>query len=173
MRLDEVHRLITESTEADWHSIPGYISAFRYDWAKSAGPDGWELYYASHHTLLVNRSQVALTIGYGMPEDTTEDRRSRVSPAWNTFTDSSPLVTQFADIFWNGALVDRYLTVPVDGARATLPWPHPVLRDDDSGEFDYQVTRFQVALAQLIDETSGIRSQFDRYLHDAGFKVVD
>lgn len=173
MRLDGIHELISNSTEADWRSVPGFTSAFRYDWAKSTGPDGWELYCGSHHTLLVNRAEVALTIGYGMPEDVTEDQRDRQSPDWNTFPDSSPLVVQFADIFWNGALIDRYPMVPVDGARATLPWPTPAPRDDGSGDFDYEVTRFHTALAQLIDETSGIRSQFASYLQRAGFRVVD
>lgn len=180
MQLSEVHKLICQSTVDDWNVIPCWGAntgaSYRDAWDKSNGKDGWELYHASHHQVLACRENVSLTIASGMPEHVHQGPIDGLTPEWNTFPDDRPLKVQWADIFWNNALIDRYAMTAVDGGRALLPWPESLFTRTDGHEdaelTGYEVLAFHAALARLLDSASS-RGEFDRYLADAGFRVVE
>lgn len=181
MRLATIRQMITDSTLGDWNDIQGLGSGTAASpltaWDKSTTSAGWELYLAAHHQVLVHVEDVSLSIAYGMPQDIAEPTAQDLMPDWNGFADDSPLRVTWADIMWNGNPVDRYAMTVVDGARAILPWPVPTFEPASKvaagTAVAYEVPKFHAHLARLLDESRGGRSEFDRYLAEAGFKVVD
>lgn len=167
MRLNDVRLSIENSTNEDW--------LFINCWGGGSGPSfhnkyEWALEADSHHSTLTYRENVALTIGWGIIVETGK------RPDWlNAFADTSPVDYQIGDIFWNGALIDRYYLASVDGGRAVLPVPTAVRKDGfihDPTATRYEVTRFHRAFARLIDRSRPV-ADFDRHYADAGFVTVD
>jgi hypothetical protein len=96
------------------------------------------------------------------------------TPDW---VESFPLVDAvdyfWADIFWNGSLVDRHGLVSVDQGRIYLPLPTPIFKQvEGETELDrYEVTRWHVAFARLVHYVEH-QEDFDRSLERAGFHIV-
>lgn len=176
MRLDQIHQLISQSRPDDWNDVkPGPVLPDA--WSKTTGGDGWEVYQQAHHTLLVYRPDVRLSIAYGMPEEPDGLASTNQTPDWaSNFTDNRGLRVKFADISWNGNLVDRYVVTPVDGGRAILPWPDVIIGERDGQKapeiVGHKVTALHADLARLLDETAGHRSEFDHYMAQAGIQII-
>lgn len=171
--LYEIQQWLIQSTQDDWAAVDETGPSFHDTWEKSTTPSdrGWELHHGSHRAVLVYRRNVSLTVAYGLPEKVIDHGR-RESPEWNAiFPDSRPLDIELADVFWNGALIDRCAVTHVDGGRAILPWPTARVREAD-GRFEWEVTSFQVALARIAHESRGLSYELDEYLRRAGFTVV-
>ncbi|MEU6068531.1 hypothetical protein ABZ864_29755 [Streptomyces sp. NPDC047082] len=164
MQLKDIRLSIEKSTNEDWH----FINC----WGGGSGPSfhnkyEWALELDSHHSTLIYRENVALTIAWGI--NTNKGMR----PSWlNSFGNDSSADYQIGDIFWNGALIDRYYLASVDGGRVLLPVPTAVCKDiADSTATRYEVTHFHRAFARLIDRSRPV-ADFDRCYADAGFITV-
>ncbi|MFJ3099131.1 hypothetical protein [Streptomyces hydrogenans] len=177
MRLEDIRKIIEESTNDDWNHIGcwghGAGPSFHNQWERwgtfgGDELDKWALDLDSHGNTLVYRENVALTISWGIT--VAKD----MTPDWNTFPDNGPVDYQVGDVFWNGALVDRYYLTAVDGGRVILPVPKPIYEKTDGKTTvaRFEVTRVHRAFARLVDKAEPSES-FDRYYEDAGFVTID
>lgn len=177
MRLEDIRKIIEESTNADWNHIScwghGSGPSFHNKWERwgtlgGGDFDKWSLDHDTHGNTLVYRENVALNISWGITA--TKD----ATPDWNTFIDDRPVDFQLGDVFWNGVLVDRYYLSAVDGGRVILPVPKPVYEkvDGKTTVARYEVTRLHRAFARLVHNAEP-GEDFDRYYEDAGFVTVD
>lgn len=173
MTLDELRTLIIDSTrERDWHDVA--VGTYFAD-----VPLGNEGTYEWHESLIVYRHDVNLTIQWGM-RSRLLSHVTKSADLWRAnavFPDPSAIPVH-ADIFWAGSLVDRVQLVFVDGARALLPvgdqralnWNSAdTLRPPKDVEWEYSATRFEVALARLLDNGH----EFDSYFRRIGMVVKD
>ncbi|MGW4186312.1 hypothetical protein ACWEK2_29600 [Streptomyces albidoflavus] len=175
MRLSEIHRIIDESSNEDWHHIPCWGAdagpSFRDAWDKSTRSDSWELHHDSHSHVLVYKENVQLSISWGV----WRDRMAGMTP---DYIEAFPLVDSvdyfWADVFWNGSLVDRHGLVALDQGRIYLPLPTPIYKHvDGETELDrYEVTRWHTAFARLLHYVEH-QENFDYALKRAKFHVVD
>ncbi|MET7391811.1 hypothetical protein ACFYPT_42405 [Streptomyces sp. NPDC005529] len=152
MHLDSVRETIQSSTTSDWHRVEG-AETFLYSWySSSAG-----IARCSAHTdLMTYRPDVSLSLAFGLPEREARE----LLPLWDRWPSKEPAIPCYADILWNGSLIDRYVFAQVDLGRAYLPWP-------DDGR---TVSQFHAAFMKLIDESLGHRN-FDRFMRQAGLEV--
>lgn len=180
MKLTEVHDLVILSSTEDWRVINCFDSAsgpsYRDSWDKFEGQDGWELVHGRHSMVATYRPDVALTIAWGLT--TRIDQQPRRQPEWlQKFHSTKPVVGKFADVFWNGALIDRVEYETVDNTY--LPNAEPVYANssaiDDAELTGYEVARFDYELVRLIHILSGnsVAANYEDDFERAGFTVVD
>jgi hypothetical protein len=128
------------------------------------------LEHEEHHSRVVYRADVALSLAWGMPYDDLPRTSDR-------FADEAVSLV-FVDILWHGALVDRRVLQVVDGGRCMLPVGRPVVVDSDdpaAAPFGLEVVGATVSaydrdVARLLDRVSSGR-EFDRYFKQAGLIV--
>lgn len=164
--LAELRERILSTTQDDWHEIeagPYFTDA----------PDIDKDTFDQHMALLVYRDDVSLTIQWGMDARSHVGRLTDLADIWPDahFPDASIRV-YFADVFWNGTLIDREHIVSVDGGRARLPLgrreaPGYDHTRDEPPVWVYTATRWQTGLARLLD--SG--HDFERYFAQTGMTV--
>ena len=159
----EIRELMRNSAPDDWYTIqegPTYRSRFAY----STGPDNqWRLEEDSHHTTLVYRPDVDLTIAHGMDVDSPI---SDPELAWaKAFSDKS-VQLQFADILWRGSLIDRVDYARVDGARGIVPM--------GGGHDGLNVTSYERDVARLLhDVRAGNFGTFGNFFNKVPFRVTE
>lgn len=172
--LGDVRALILASTREDWNVIRSPIyerTVGRVDSSQPSGDtDHWiEIY--EHHLLAVYEPDVSIRIAHGINTNDADDW----TPDWARFADPQVRAAH-ADVFWNGALIDRHVVIEVDGGRALLPDP----RDErvaksgdlfDSEVYAHSVRESQVAFARLVHSFTD-RDDFDDYFRRASFVVV-
>lgn len=161
--LPEIRSLVRKSAPRDWHQIgegPTYRSRFAY----SKGPGGrWRLEEDSHHTVVVYKRDVDLTIAYGLDFDSL--RRDAPEFEWSKVFSDKSVHIGLADIFWGGSLVDRVGYALVDGARGTLPI--------GGGRDGLRVTSWQVDMARLLHGLKGSGfGGFDDFFGRVHFEVT-
>jgi hypothetical protein len=162
--LPEIRDLVRKSAPRDWHQMgegPTYRSRFAY----SKGPGGrWRLEEDSHHTVVVYKPDVDLTIAYGLDFDSLT--RDAPEFEWSKVFSDKSVHIGLADIFWRGSLVDRVAYVLVDGARGTLPigGSHNGLR----------VTSWQRDVARLLHDLKGAGfGSFEEFFGRVPFEVAE
>lgn len=164
MRLADIRELISKSAPDDWRRLTG---------ERTAHPvrDG-------HHTLCVHREDVRVSIAHGaealtnMEPDWLETFQRHLTPdRWQPYT------YDYADVYWDGALVDRHLIVAVDSGSATLPVPNARYDHDLPGDPNpirrLEVSSFHRDLARLIHSFTFRREDFDSHFRRLGAEVVD
>jgi len=156
MTLEELLSKIESSDPSQWTNITR--PTFAQDLSQvSHGDDStsWiELH--EHHTLLVLRSDLSISIALGLPH--LSDFRE---PWAKNFPDSQAR-SYWVDFRYNAVPVLRELTVQVDGGRAGLPVP---------GAGTVEISERQYAIWNVIDSVSG-SGRFPDYFQRAGFKKL-
>jgi hypothetical protein len=127
MTLDEIKRLIIESTADNWNVV-----------AVDERDD--------HQRIAVYKADLSVAIAWGL------QHLADFQEGWVAEFDDPHASSEFVDVLYNGVPVDRELRVIVDGGRAGLPvpkpgddarsverWPYELLRvvQEMSGGWDY------------------------------------
>jgi hypothetical protein len=172
--LDHLRDQILGSSRGDWHVIhpPIYeLKVGRVDSRNGSGDVEHWVDIDEHDLLAVYRPDVSLRIAYGIA---THDARGW-EPEWAHF--ANPEVNaMYADVFWNGALIDRHVVIEVDSGRALLPDPRDLRVSATEDVFNTEViaqtvTQSQVKFARLLHSLAD-RDDFDEYFLRAGFVEV-
>ncbi|MFD6094563.1 hypothetical protein ACFWGN_20825 [Oerskovia sp. NPDC060338] len=151
MNLLELRDTIINSSIDDWHNVT--VGPYFTD-----APDIDEDTVEQHQELMVYRSDIDVTIQHGL-RARGYDQIKKATQLWHDahFPDPAAHV-EFVDVFWRGVLVDREHVVTVDGGRASIPMGIRDTLNYVSGkprpekfEFAYRATRWQAALARLVD----------------------
>lgn len=176
MRIDQLEQTFEGSDADQWMRIDGGGPTYLHSYIVESDAETAHISHVEYHqSIAVLRDDIDVRIAWGFDPDHGEPRR-RFNFADN-FPDSTVSV-ELGDVFYRGALVQRYWLVSVDGGRSCLPMPSTRLRSgvDKVGphvaeDYEYQVTRAEVAFARLVDSLDGNR-EFDSYLSQAGFRIV-
>ncbi|MGB3412457.1 MAG: hypothetical protein WBA45_14815 [Microthrixaceae bacterium] len=97
---------------------------------------------------------------------------------WSTRLPDSNVSGSWADVLWNGMLVDRELVLNVDGGRGKLPAGRKLGAPSATGSlmdtevFAEEVSEWQAALARLVHCFESPAERFDEYMTRAGIVVV-
>ena len=119
MTLDEVRAVILESSPADWHRIDRGSATFLYGFVTEGE------HREVHDARAVYKLNVAIGVAWGLKAN------ADYHADWlEAFPDSSGF-SEFIDVLYHGNPVDRHVRVVVDGGRAALPSPEPIVE----GEF--------------------------------------
>jgi hypothetical protein len=161
--LDKIRDMVRQSTADDWNKIeegPTYRNRFGY----SKGPGKqWRLEEDSHHTILVYKPDVDLTIAYGMHYQS--QGRDEAEYEWSQAFASTSVRTGFADIFWRGSLIDRVDYAIVDDHQGVLPL--------GGGADGLKVTSLQVDVARLLHGITGKMNKFDYFFDRVPFEITE
>ncbi len=116
MRYDEVRKLITGSSPADWEviEVEGNVYLDRFEGVSTGG--GRSLKAESHIYMAIYKADIDLRLAWGMTEAT-----GLSFEGWN-FPHRS-IERQLVDGFWRGAFVTRWPVLEVDDGRCYLPYP--------------------------------------------------
>jgi hypothetical protein len=172
MNLEEVRRLVCQSTREDWYAVPmlgaggpTYVDALLVVRGNAVGVNQRWIDVESHHSRATYRADVSLGVAWGMawPNDKRDFD-------WLKAFDDSTAYPTIGDILWNGALVERFFGLVVDGGNAVLPYPRAA--DGGAEEGANEVTQDGIAFWQLIAEITG-HQDFRGHLELADFSVVD
>lgn len=157
------HELIADRPAAAWYKVQSEGTYFRYRWQWGSGPggEGFSYVIGEHHSYAVCREEPSLTMAWGMPVHSDEERRE-LHFDWAAAFASRNVRAEWVDFFWNGALIDRVMLYVVDGGHGIVPAP-------SGGE----VTDFELAVAFLVHELDGSRdANPQHYLGQIGAKAV-
>ena len=161
--LREIRALLADSSSDEWNRIAA--------WGAGAAPatpafttvmntgdygqvESW--YTRNYSDVLVWERDVALTIGYGLKVDPEEKRL--LSFDWAEKHDWE-VTGSFADIRWQGQVVDRMVMWSIDRGRGLVPVGDIELEDQPR-----YVEPWQYAIAQAIARWHGNGSLLDYYL---------
>ena len=169
MRLDDLRRLVADSTPGDWHKIGCY----------GAGADSSRRH--GHRSVFVFRADVNLTMAYGAPVDDGEPwQDAELAPG-----PKHDVRVVLLDVLWAGALVDRQALLLVDDGRGILP----DYEDEaiDTGQLDAEAvprtaSARAVRTARLVlcltsgsstfDEETRVGDRFDFYFRRSGIVEI-
>ena len=173
MRYEEVRKLITTSTPADWEviEVEGNVYLDRFEGVSSGGSRS--LKAESHTFLAIYRADIDLRLAWGMTEATGLTFEGE---GWKI--PHRTIDRQLVDGFWRGAFVTRWPVLEVDDGRCYLPYPHPAVAADGTatpGHFvvGSRVKASEVALARLLHQLTGREDrEFDQYLRQTGAAQV-
>lgn len=171
VRLDELRRILTESSAQAWSKLDSDGPLYRYNVSMVSQPGSQAIPQIDwHHSGAVYRDDVDLTIQWGLDVDSDRDSNDLWNFEWASNFTSPKVHPYFVDVFWRGTLVDRYAVIGVDGGRGLVPFPRTT--GEEPNWYDV-VTKREVAVAALVTDLGGLRlSMFDYYLDKAGFTVV-
>lgn len=171
MTLAEIIKTIVGSNPDDWHCIscwggnsgPSYRGQWEQWNAPDQGkaPDKWFLERKEHSNIGVLKSNAAITMAVGL-----EYLNDFKEPWANQFPDPRAH-GQFADVFFQGALVYRVHYVVVDGGRGWLPLPR---REKDGSLL---VPKSLAAFMEIVKQITGGSASDDGYLGRSGMKLTD
>lgn len=162
--LHEIRSLVRNSSRADWHLIeegPTYRNRFV---SSTGSGDQWRLEEDSHHTVMVYRPDVDLTMAYGMTFDFRGDGPVREF-AWSKVFPDKSVQIDMADIFWRGALIDRVDYAYVDGARGIVPM--------GGGHQGLKVTSYERDVARLLHSLKSGFGSFESFFDRVPFEVSE
>jgi hypothetical protein len=184
LELDAIRQTIIESKPDDWHVVvcwgasagPSFLDQFTV-WKSGAG-DGWSLDVNSHAIRGVYRPDAALGIAYGLDYSRDPDGRAeKLSFDWAERFPNKTVTASWADVFWNGSLVDRQIVFNADGGNVTLPAPYSMYHTEPIAEppevIGEYVTQWEYHIARVV---AGLEHQPERFAADvelAGFTVLD
>ena len=165
MTLDELREIVVNSEVDDWnvmycwgaHSGPSYRGRPSHE-VQEMGDDSMR--FDVHGMTAAYRPDVSITLAWGITslEDFETDWARSVSM-------NHTVTSNFADLFYNGALVNRELYVVVDEGRAFLPLPKKV-----GGT---EVNRWDYNFVRLLDTLEVAKiSEYDGYFRRAGLTVA-
>lgn len=168
--LEEIRRLVIDSDrERDWHTV---ITGPYFTDAADIDDDTFRM----HSELIVFRADVGLTIQYGLKWGHLARSVEKAQQIWDDahFPDESASAF-YADVFWQGSLIDRVQLISVDGGRATLPvgsrkalnYDRAEARAGTKIDWEYTATEYETALARVVD---GGR-EFEHYFRNTGLKI--
>ena len=170
MRYDEVRKLITGSSPADWEviEVEGNVYLDRFEGVSTGG--GRALKAESHIYMAIYKADIDLRLAWGMTEAT-----GLSFEGWN-FPHRS-IERQLVDGFWRGAFVTRWPVLEVDDGRCYLPYPTPAVDSNGPtpGHFvtGSHVRASEVALARLLQSlTDREDREFDVYLRQTKAVIV-
>lgn len=152
--LDRLRRTVLDTGVGDWHVI-------------ERGPLG------PYRLVAIHRADVRVRLACGIDVDEPLADGRRIHYEFATWADAGSDTRLFADLLWNGTLVDRSVVFWVDAGRAVLPWPCPVFDTDrDDPLVGYRVSADDIRLARLIHGLARRPGDFDAYLKSCGFDVT-
>lgn len=175
MTLDELLDTCRHSSEDDWNlmhcwggrSGPSYLDQFL--WSGSLD-DNLEHY--AHGMRASYKPNLAIGIAWGLE---IQPGRNRYEADWATNFPDSEASGHFLDFFYQGMFINREVWVSVDGGRCMLPAPRRIL-DDAEGPapktVGFSISGWQYDFFRTVDALEK-HSDFDTYVKQAGFEVVD
>jgi hypothetical protein len=168
--LSEIRALLANSSPAEWNRIAAWgagaaPAAPAFTTVMNTGDHGQvESWYTRNYSdVLVWERDVSLTIGYGLNVDPEEKRL--LSFDWAEKHDWE-VTGSFADIRWQGQVVDRMVMWSIDDGHGLVPVGDFVPEDKPR-----YVEPWQYAIAQAIAHWHGNSSQLDYYLSSSGQAV--
>ena len=170
MRLDQIRRMVRESTAADWERL--YAAEVLLNSQRlsviTSGDQLHNIEQDGHHAAAIYAADVHLTLQYGLQQGDPKNMHFD----WDVFPHKAFMF--YVDVLWNGVVVDRHTLVGVDGGQAHLPLPTPEFDQPISADSEanrYWVTTTERDLARLIHDIAGNPESFDSYLNRVEFEV--
>jgi hypothetical protein len=147
MTLDDIYALILGSQPDEWNRVDRGSPTFLYGLVYDGEHQGL------HDARAVYKLNVAVGIAWGLKAN--ENYRAD----WiEKFADSENAWSEYIDILYNGNPVDRKVRVVVDGGRAALPPPAPIIEGElgDARQVGWKVTEedhnFNLTFERLFGE---------------------
>ncbi|WP_019549838.1 MULTISPECIES: hypothetical protein [Streptomycetaceae] len=162
MRLEEIRNRVRSSTREDWRQISNGNGTTIFD---------------GHHTLLVHREDVRLSIGWGADSGEAEPDEEWAAPFQRHLDADHRRATpcHFATIYYAGAMVDRYDVAAVDSGSTLVPVPSDAFTEGSDGEtaHHYEVSAFHRDLARLIHSFWHLPRSFEHGFRQMNVTVVN
>lgn len=176
MNLKEIHKIIMDQHEAlRWKTTQG---AFLYPQIEDSA--GIHMNVRGHGMFAVYTSNVSLTLAWGAEkEDMTADgvfASKEETMRWTnklvqkrfpflTGMDNKNTTTETASLMWNGAVIEEYTIMSVEGGEGQLPLPQL----DHNGV--WSVGAVETGVARIIHGASF--TSFDEYIRKLGNVTVN
>lgn len=171
MRLGELVELVRASAPGDWDKI----TPVRLERVVAHGPEAPEIEIQGHEYLAHYVDELDVALAWGADHRSGEAWEGAWAD-WAKFPDSR-VYGFYGELLWRGSPVYRQLMVSVDGGRAYLPTPNPVLAGDapTAAIERWTVKQTEVWLPRLLDglQRAGGGANFDEYFDRAKLEVVD
>jgi hypothetical protein len=174
MRADELEKIIEETYSDHWEVISGgptFLHSYR---VSGSGGDAGISAAEYHDAIAVLRGDVDVRIAWGYNPDFGEWDRQFFPDG--TFADPT-VSTMLGDVFYRGALVQRYWLISVDGHRATLPSPRSRLKAGappmslNPDDYEQVAVQRAVNFARLVDDLQD-HNEFSEYLRRSGIVTI-
>lgn len=122
MTLEKLLGWVRKSSSDDWHQIPcwghGAGPSYRPRFTVRHGVRGQTYVDIDEHPYVaVYRPDIAVTLAWGLVSS------DRFEEDWLKVFPTSSASSEYGDLFYNGALVFRFMFLSVDGGRGYLPFP--------------------------------------------------
>lgn len=166
MTLDEIRAVILESSPADWQRIDRGSATFLYGFVTEGQ------HREVHDARVVYKLNVAIGVAWGLK---THDRDYHAD--WlEAFSDSSGF-SEYIDVLYHGNPVDRHVRVVVDGGRAALPSPDPIVEGElpDTERVGWKTTRDEYEFLRAFERlfSAGGEENFVSYFERSGIQIRD
>jgi hypothetical protein len=169
VKLDEIRALFEQTDTSAWHVIEP--PTFHTVLGEIRTNDAQELSIRYHSSAAVYREDVALTLEWGLDRHADQT----YTPDYLAeFPLEKSIRRTCADVFWNGAVVDRVSLDILENAYLPTPLPHYRHIEDAAltAELEkYTVAAYEVGLARLVHNLEKLFDDFDETLSRAGFEV--
>lgn len=172
MNLDQVHGILCTDDRSLWHRAWAGGPAYHYSLSSFSGAEGHGVDVDDHPFWAVYRSDVNLTLAWGRDVD-VRPHPAGLSFPWQKHFIDQKVSALFADVFWAGALIDRFTLYYIDGGHFLAPH-HVADSTDELGEpteGHLELTEWEVdfgELLSLLQRGSSSRNHVQR----AGITVV-
>ena len=160
MQLQEIRTLVDTSVIANWHKIEGNLVE-RWDQGQDASQQNY-LHPICHDALAVFKPNIAVSLAWGATIN------SKFSESWHADLPDSSANAVLVVLRHNGAKVDEWTFVIVDGGRYILPLPR-------LSNGMYEIPTHMMALGRLIFSLyapGGVHNSLDDLLAQCEITVV-
>lgn len=151
MKLDQIHEILAVADPTRWHRVWQGGPSYHYALSSFSGADGHGVDVGEHHLWAVFREDVNLTLAWGMDVDVRPHPLGLEFPWQKNFIDQK-VSALFADVFWAGALIDRFRLYYIDGGHFLAP--HTVTDETDEtghpAEWHHELTEWEVEFGELL-----------------------
>lgn len=172
MNLDQIHDILGQADPNAWHRRWEGGPSFHYELSAWQGHNERWVEVEQHRLWAVYRGDVNLTLAWGLDPDGSRGGDLHFDWAAN-FIDSK-VSAFYADVFWAGALIDRFRVYYIDGGHFLAPHHHAVARNEH-GEvtaWESRITTWEVEFGELLSLLERGSSSYE-YISRAGLKVVE
>lgn len=173
MRVYDVRNLIDQSVVDDWEYVQTETTIFRQQVVTSGGSgEGTQIETREHYSIAVYQEDVSLTLAWGLDYRGGE---SWEESAWKHAFPDPKVYGYFADVQWNGVVIERHLLLSVDGGRYVLPSGRPQTKQSVGADWPtligYTASPHEAHVARLVHSLPGAREDFDAGLRRAKITV--
>lgn len=159
MKLEEVIKIIRESSEEDWNVIESNTML------SHVTTDSNNNVYSDYHTKRASfRPDISIGLAWGL------DCNKDFYEEWANKHPDPQASSKFLDVFYNGMLVERNVYVVIDGGRSYMPLPHREMSGDKTT--GWHITKEQNQFFELFNSIQGFDTQYESYRDMSGIKVI-